>query len=182
MSEKLTIGGAQLVVNTTPQTESFVPRLVAVLATLFAHFIALILLIIELCSIVPKYLVFLEDGDVMLPAVTLLLIALSDFCSRYCLLIVLFGMIVDGGVVLLLAFVATKKKWLLSTYSHLLLMTMIVLLVWISMALCIPIFGLAQPDAGTANACPQRSAVHGGYAVACESLGSNNVCSQGWTT
>jgi type II secretory pathway component PulF len=130
--------------NDVPQpVASVAPRIVAAIAALGVHFFTLILAIVVLCSVVPKYVKFFEQGNVELPVMTQQLIHLSWFAVSYWYLIVFLGMVVDAAIVALLTF-APKRKWLLSIYSHLWLLAVIFFLFWISIGLCVPIYALTD--------------------------------------
>jgi type II secretory pathway component PulF len=114
------------------------PRIVAAIAALGVHFFTLILAMVVLCSVVPKYVEFFEQRDGILPLLTQQVIDLSSFAVSYWYLIVFLGMVIDTAIVALLSFVS-KRKWLLSIYSHLWLLAVIFFLFWISLVLGAPI-------------------------------------------
>ena len=126
-----------------PPAASVASRIVAAIAVLGVHFVTLILAIVVLCSVVPKYVKFFEQGEIELPVMTQQLIRLSWSAISYWYLIVFFGMVIDAAVVALLTF-AAKRKGLLSFYSHLWLLAVIFFLTWVSIALCVPIYALTD--------------------------------------
>ena len=69
---------------------------------------------------------------------------MSYFCVKFWYLIFFLGPIADAAVLAWLTFVVTKRKWLLPQYSHLWLLAVILLLVYISIGLALPIDSLSN--------------------------------------
>jgi hypothetical protein len=108
---------------------------------LLMHLVVLVLVIFVLIQIVPAYIELFAKEDVELPAMTIQLMNLSSFFVRYFFIVVLLGVIADAAIVVLLEFVVKKCRWLLSVYSQALLFAVIIFLIWVSIALCLPIVG-----------------------------------------
>ena len=114
-------------------------KLLTLVAILMVHFFAMLLVSVELITIVPMHINLFAETDVELPIATLHVMDLSYFFVKFWYLIVTLGMTADITVLVLLIFVATKKKWLLSIYSHLWLIAVILLFAYVSIALSFPV-------------------------------------------
>ena len=126
-----------------PARLSSIPRLIAVASILSMHFFTLLVLMFVLCSIVPKYTMFFDFVETKLPAVTIHVIRWSFVLVKYWCLLIVFGMFADAAVVGLLAILFPKRNWVLSAYSHIWLLAVILIMLWISIALCVPIYSMA---------------------------------------
>ena len=124
---------------------SVVPRLLGIVAVLAAHFLTFVVLLVVFCSVVPKYVSFFEATYTELPAITLLVIKLSYLVTNYWYLLVLFGMPADGVVVIVLAVFLRKRNWVVSVYSHLILLVAILAMFWVTVALGVPLHAMAGP-------------------------------------
>lgn len=127
-----------------PQRESPVSRLIGSAAILAAHFFTVVLLLLVFVKVVPLYTEFFEQSEVQLPAATQLVIRTSWTVVMYWYLIIPLGMVVDGAIVLLLSRFSSKGSWLLSLYSHMWLLAVIVLLFAASVTLVMPLVSLVQ--------------------------------------
>ena len=132
--------------NPSPSALSQAPRIFAAIATLAAHFLALVTVLFMLCSVVPAHVNAIEYAGLERPEVTEQVIAASRFSNRYWHIIGLAAMIVDGAIVAALALGAWRHKWLLATYSHVLLLAAIFLILWMSITMAAPFFGLSNAN------------------------------------
>ena len=124
--------------NTNSHSQPLLGRLLGLVAMLSAHFFAMFVVTVELAHIVPTHILLFAETDVDLPVVTIRVMDLSYFFVRFWYLIIPLGMIADAAVLATLTFVATKKKWLVPIYSHLWLLAVILLLVYVNIAIALP--------------------------------------------
>jgi hypothetical protein len=119
---------------------------------LLLHLIAIFLVKSELVFIVPEYIAYFSLRDIDLPEVTWQIHRLSVSLVRYWYLMIVGWLILDAGIVFLLRMLKPPFRWVLSAYSHLLLLGLIVLLVWISVCLSIPFSSRLEPLPSEAEA------------------------------
>ncbi len=124
---------------------SVVPRLLGIVAILVVHFFTLVVLLVVFCSVVPKYVSFFEAMNTELPAITILVVKVSYLLANYWYLLVVFGMPADAVAVILLAVFQRKRSWVLSVYSHLILLVAILAMFWVAIALGVPLHAMAGP-------------------------------------
>ena len=128
----------------TSPSPSVVPRIVRVIAITAVHFVALGIAIVFLCAIVPIYIELFEQYDVALPQVTVQIVELSLSTSDFWYLVILLCVVCDASIVAWLTFIASKRTWILTIYSHLWLLGVIVFLFWCSVVICIPIHDMNE--------------------------------------
>jgi type II secretory pathway component PulF len=121
-------------------------RLVGVAGILLVHCAALFLVLAQLCKTIPMYEEFFEQQDVALPVVTAGLLRVSVFCRGLFFHILGVCMTIDAGILLLLTYVSSKTRWMVSAYSHLLLLAACGLLLYTSAWLAHPVYNLVQPN------------------------------------
>lgn len=138
-------GAKPMTIEDTPRRSSL-RHCARIFAVLCLHFVAGLLVLIVLCRIVPAYSRFYGRADIALPPPTTQVIRLSELCTAFLGRIVLLGIVADGAVVVLLASRAPARQWLLSAYSQLWLIGVIVLLVCVAIATAVPVMNdLIQP-------------------------------------
>lgn len=115
-----------------------------IVAILLAHSFALFLVLMMLVKVVPMYTVFFEHQDVALPVVTRRIVWFSEFCLAYWFIMYFLGMVADAAIVLTLARAASKRRWLLSAYSHLCLLAAGAMLFYVSAWLSHPVYSLVR--------------------------------------
>ena len=128
-----------------PARPSIFPRLFSIAAILAVHFFTLIVLLFVFCQIVPVYMKFFEYQNVELPTIAIQAIRLSYACVNYWYLAVVFGMPADAIIVSLLTSLGPRRTWILSVYCHLCLLAVILLLVFVIIAMGVPIHCLTEP-------------------------------------
>jgi len=106
-------------------------RLLGVTSVLAAHFIAFACVMITLCKTVPTYAYVFEKLGVKTPDATQRILHISQSCLQQPLLITFFVMLTDVAVVSVLAFKAPRKRWVLSAYSHIVLVAASLVLLYI---------------------------------------------------
>ena len=119
---------------------SILSRLLRIVGTLLTHAVALCFVLIVLVKTVPMYTIFFERQNVALPEATRRIVLLSEFCVAYWFIVILFVMVADAAILLILAFAASKKGWLLGAYSHLCLLAAIAVLVYVAAWLSHPVY------------------------------------------
>jgi len=117
-------------------------------AILLAHFVAMVFVVLEFAWLAPAIQVLFEELDVELPKITQQVLVLSHLFCWYWYLILFATVVLDAGILVVLAVAAPRQRWPAAVYSHLFLLLTIVLLYWINLALCLPLIALAQSLAG----------------------------------
>ena len=138
------MAGVQVMTQEELRRPSIFSRLLRIAAILLAHSLALIFVLIALVKIVPVYSIIFEQQDVALPVVTQRIVMFSEFCVGFWFLMLPFAMVVDAAIVLILAFAASKKGWLLSAYSHLCLLAASAVLLYVAAWLTHPVYSLVR--------------------------------------
>ncbi len=126
-----------------PRASTF-SRLLRIAGILLAHALALFFVFIALGKTVPMYTMFFEQQDVPLPVATQQIVLLSEFCVAFWFLMFPAAMFADAAIVLIIAFVASKKSWLLSAYSHVCLLATSAVLVYVAAWLSHPVYSLVR--------------------------------------
>ena len=120
-----------------------------IFAVLCLHFAAALLVLIVLCRIVPGYTRFYGRANVALPPPTMQVIRLSELCLAFFGWIALLGTLAETAAVVLLASRIPARQWLLSAYSQLFLLCVIVLITWAAIAIAVPVMNdLIAPIGG----------------------------------
>ena len=122
-----------------PARSTFLSRIIGVVAILAAHFFALCVLVMVLCSVVPVYSRFFEVHDLELPNIAFSTIQLSYLCNNYWYLLFIFGMPIDAVIVFVLSSLGAKRSWILQVYCHLWLLAVILLLLFVIVSMSVPI-------------------------------------------
>lgn len=120
---------------------SLFARLVGVAAILSVHIVALLATTFITAFGISSYVELFERFETALPPPTILAIRCSNLAVAYWYLIVL--VILLNIVVVALLSVATTRRWPLTFYSHALLAMIILWLVFVCIALAIPVGHLA---------------------------------------
>ena len=115
-------------------------RLVGISGILLAHALALFFVMVALVKIVPTYAMFFERQDVALPIATQRIVMWSEIWVAYGFLLIFLVMAIDAAVVLSLALATTRKRWILSAYSHVGLLAACAVLVYIGAWLSHPVY------------------------------------------
>ena len=129
--------------DTPPQQESILIRLAIIITTGFVHFLTLLLVMAELCLVVPKFVEFFHYQDVLLPAWTIQVMDLSMFVINYYYL-AFFILLIDGSIVIWLS--APKKRWLLSIYSQAWLLLVCIFIFWVGVVMLVPVYNVVPAD------------------------------------
>ena len=130
--------------NIDSRSQPLLPRLLGMVAMLSVHIFTMFLVTVEMVYIVPMHILFFDQANVEMPVATIHVMDISYNFFKFWYLIVFLGTIADAAVLALLTFVVTKKKWLLPLYSHLWLISIILLLVYISIGLSLPMESLSN--------------------------------------
>ena len=121
------------------------PRLLGWMAwMLLAHLIAGVVLILALVRMVPEFVRLLEDFDAPVPALTEVVIGLSQVVAQYWYLLVPLVFVVDAAVLLGLRLLPGKAKGLSTSWAVLVLVVAIVLLGLVILAVAMPLEALIE--------------------------------------
>jgi len=127
----------------TPTDENSLARsLVWTAWTLLTHAIAACVLFVALGHLVPKFLVLFEEFDAALPPMTILVINLSRVAASYWYLLIVFGLGLDAAVLFGLSLLPAKAKWLRTLWSSMVLLAVILLLGFATVAMLLPLQAL----------------------------------------
>lgn len=130
------------------QRELPAPSIVSLLrrsaGILLAHSLALFFVTFAMVKIVPTYSLCFERHGLALPEVTRRIVLCSEFCVAYWYVFFPSAMVADATIVLILAFAASRRSWLLSVYSHLCLLAASAVLVYVSVWLSHPVYSMAR--------------------------------------
>ena len=116
--------------------------LATVVGILLIHFIVVCVLVFELVKNAPVFEQLFETYDLILPKITRDLQGWSQFVVKYWSAVALAAIIVDGAVVLTLARLPRPQRWLMSAYSHVILIGTVLLLAFMSMCWAMPAVSL----------------------------------------
>ena len=119
-------------------------EIVRIFGTLLAHFFTLFAIFVVLIKVVPTYTCIFADFETELPAVTQLVITISHLTVNYWFLIFPFAMLVDATLVVLLRLTDVTRLWLLPLWCNLWYLGVILLLGFVTVALCVPIEAIAM--------------------------------------
>jgi type II secretory pathway component PulF len=111
---------------------------------LSAHSLALFFVFVAMVKIVPTFAYVFEAFELELPEVTRRIVLCSEFCVSYWFLIFPSVMVADAIIVLILAFAASRRSWVLSVYSHLCLLAASAVLVYVAAWLSHPVYSMAR--------------------------------------
>ena len=127
--------------ETNPTSSPVAERLVAAIAVIALHFATLLMAIFVAVFVVSDYVRHYEELGVRLPALTELLIAFSYSVAQCWYLIIPATVVFDIVVIAMLSRESVKRRWMLSLYSHLWLLAVILFLfgVTICLAAALPV-------------------------------------------
>jgi len=125
----------------TPATASVIPALIGYL---FAHCVALVAILMDLVIVVPIYIELFDEADVELPVITLQVVNGSHLASMYWFALIAAVIVLDTACMTILAMAFRSQRWLLSAYSHAVMVVALCLLLWITLVLSIPIRGMSE--------------------------------------
>ncbi|MEX2118658.1 MAG: hypothetical protein WD847_03535 [Pirellulales bacterium] len=101
-----------------------------------AHLVAFVVLLLYSVKIVPRYIMFFEDQDALLPPVTIAVINFSNWMVSYWYLLGLGFLLVDGFV--LLALELQRRAWIRSAWFTGVLLAVLMAIGWMTFVLEVP--------------------------------------------